>query len=113
MMTHLQMDDKIVVGLDIGSTKVCAVAGRLSRSTNNQPMLEVLGVSRTASDGVTKGKIMNITRTVDAINRAIEEVSNQSNVDVVAVNVSFSNHNIFSQKQIGRASCRERVWSDV
>ncbi|WP_374757380.1 cell division protein FtsA [Fibrivirga algicola] len=101
MMTHHQMDDKIVVGLDIGSTKVCAVAGRLSRSSNNQPMLEVLGVSRANSEGVTKGKVMNITRTVDAINRAIEEVSNQSNVDIGLVNVSFSNHNINSQKQPG------------
>lgn len=99
-MTHHHMDDKIVVGLDIGSTKVCAVAGRLSRN-GNQPMLEVLGVSRANSEGVTKGKVMNISRTVDAINRAIEEVSNQSNVDIGLVNVSFSNHNINSQKQPG------------
>ena len=100
-MTHHHMDDKIVVGLDIGSTKVCAVAGRMSRSSNNQPTLEVLGVSRANSEGVTKGKVMNITRTVAAINQAIEEVSNQSNVDIGLVNVSFSNHNINSQKQPG------------
>ena len=100
-MTHHLMDDKIVVGLDIGSTKVCAVAGRMSRGSNNQPMLEVLGVSRASSEGVTKGKVMNITRTVAAINQAIEEVSNQSNVDIGLVNVSFSNHNINSQKQPG------------
>ena len=101
MMTHHQMDEKIVVGLDIGSTKVCAVAGRLSYSSNNQPMLEVLGVSRANSDGVTKGKVMNIARTVEAINRAIEEVAKQSHVDIGVVNVSFSNHNINSQKQPG------------
>ena len=100
-MTHHLMDDKIVVGLDIGSTKVCAVAGRMSRGSNNQLTLEVLGVSRASSEGVTKGKVMNITRTVAAINQAIEEVSNQSNVDIGLVNVSFSNHNINSQKQPG------------
>ncbi len=101
MTTPHQMENKIVVGLDIGSTKVCAVAGRLARNTNNQPMLEVLGVSRANSEGVTKGKVMNITRTVEAINRAIEEVSKQSNVDIGIVNVSFSNHNINSLKQPG------------
>ena len=47
------MDEKIVVGLDIGSTKVCAVAGRLIRNNKEQETLEVLGVGETnLTDGV-------------------------------------------------------------
>lgn len=98
-MTTL-MDDKIVVGLDIGSTKICAVAGRMVRHKDHAT-LEVLGVGRVESEGVAKGAVVNINRTVEAINRAIEEAGNQSDIDIGAVNVGFSGKDIEAKKQNG------------
>ncbi len=93
------MDEKIIVGLDIGSSKVCAVAGRLVRNKDHAT-LEVLGVGHALSDGVTKGSVVNINRTVDAINRAIDQASMQSDLDIQVVNVGFSGQ-ITSKRQNG------------
>ena len=98
-MTTL-MDDKIVVGLDIGSTKVCAVAGRLVRHKDHST-LEVLGVGRVEAEGVAKGSVVNINKTVDAIEKAIEEAGNQSDIDIRLVNVAFSGKDIEARRQAG------------
>ncbi len=92
--------DQIVVGLDIGSTKVCAVAGRLIRN-KDFPTLEVLGVGRVDSGGVTRGSVVNINKTVSAINQAIEEAGNQADIDIVIVNVGFSSNTISARRQVG------------
>lgn len=93
-------DDKIVVGLDIGSTKICAVAGRLVRSKDHAT-LEVLGVGRAASDGVTKGAVVNIQKAAKAIDQAITEAANQSDLDIQVVNVNFSGQHIAARRQNG------------
>jgi len=95
-----KQDEQIIVGLDIGSTKVCAVAGRLSRDKNHA-RLDVLGVGKAYSEGVTKGSVVNITKTVDAINRAVEEAARQANLDVQVVNVGFSGQHVSARRQHG------------
>ena len=95
------IDDKIVVGLDIGSTKVCAVAGRILRHKDHET-LEVLGVGETfLADGVAKGSVVNVNNTVEAIRRAVREASNQSNLNIHLVNVSFSGSHVTSVKSSG------------
>lgn len=109
-MTQKQ-GEKIVVGLDIGSTKVCAVAGRLIRDKNHA-RLDVLGVGKAHSEGVAKGAVVNINKTVDAINQAINEASRQANLDIKVVNVGFSSQNISARRQHGsitRSSPGEEV----
>lgn len=101
-MTTTSIGDKIVVGLDIGSTKVCAVAGRVVRNNKDQETLEVLGVGEThLADGVTKGSVVNVNNTVSAIRRAVAEASNQSNLNIHLVNVSFSGAHVLSVKSSG------------
>ncbi|MBC3786112.1 cell division protein FtsA [Spirosoma utsteinense] len=101
-MTTVGVDDKIVVGLDIGSTKVCAVAGRVVRNNKDQETLEVLGVGETQlTDGVAKGSVVNVNNTVSAIKRAVAEASNQSNINIQLVNVSFSGAHVLSVKASG------------
>jgi cell division protein FtsA len=53
----------IVVGLDIGTTKICAIVGR--RSKNGK--IEVLGIGKAESAGVTRGMVSNIDKTVQGI----------------------------------------------
>ncbi|WP_234736630.1 cell division protein FtsA [Tellurirhabdus bombi] len=95
-----KQDNKIIVGLDIGSTKVCAVAGRLVRD-NNYARLDVLGMGKSISEGVTKGGVQNITKTADAIRKAVEEAAKQANLNIHVVNVGFSGQHISARKQHG------------
>ena len=57
--------DKIIVGLDIGTTKICAIVGR----KNEYGKLEVLGMGKAVSDGVIRGIVTNIDKTIHAIER--------------------------------------------
>ena len=67
-MRPYQFDPKeVVVAVDIGTTKVCAVAGRL----NEYGKIEILGMGKVRSEGVLRGVISNIEKTVNAIKEAI------------------------------------------
>ena len=53
-------NDRIIVGLDIGTTKICAIVGR----KNEYGKLEILGMGKAVSDGVIRGIVTNIDKTV-------------------------------------------------
>ncbi len=89
------MEEKIVVGLDIGSSKVCAVVGKM----NEYGRLEVLGLGQAPCSGVVRGVVTNIDRTVDAIVKAINEAETQANVNILEVNVSISGQQIRSIRE--------------
>ncbi len=84
--------DKIVVGLDIGTTKICAVVGR----KNEYGKLEILGMGKADSDGVIRGIVTNIEKTIASIQRAIEEASEKSGIDIQVVNVGIAGQHIRS-----------------
>ena len=85
-------DDKIIVGLDIGTTKICAVVGR----KNEFGKLEVLGMGKAVSEGVIRGIVTNIDKTVHAIEKAVLEASEQSGIDIRVVNVGIAGQHIKS-----------------
>lgn len=89
--------DKIVVGLDIGSTKICAIVGR----KNDYGKLEILGMGKANSEGVTRGLVTNIDKTVDAIIQAVAEAEQQSGINIRVVNVGISGQHIKSMRQRG------------
>src|SRR5690349_6605877 len=84
--------EKIIVGLDIGTTKICAIAGR----KNEYGKLEVLGMGKAESEGVIKGIVVNIDKTVMAIEKAVKEASDMSGIDVGVVNVGIAGQHIRS-----------------
>ena len=84
--------EKIVVGLDIGTTKICAIVGR----KNDFGKLEVLGMGKAECEGVIKGIVTNIDKTVFAIEKAIKEASDMSGIDVGIVNVGIAGQHIRS-----------------
>lgn len=86
--------DKIVVGLDIGTTKICALVG----VKNQYGKLEILGMGKSVSEGVSRGMVVNIDKTVDAINKAIKEASEAANIDIGVVNVGIAGQHIRSFK---------------
>ena len=84
--------DKIVVGLDIGTTKICAIVGR----KNEYGKLEILGMGKAVSDGVIRGIVINIDKTTRAIQQAIAEAEEQSGIDINVVNVGIAGQHINS-----------------
>lgn len=84
--------EKIVVGLDIGTTKICAIVGR----KNEYGKLEVLGMGKAVSDGVIRGIVTNIDKTVHAISKAVSEAEEQAGIDIRVVNVGIAGQHIKS-----------------
>jgi len=90
-------NDKIVVGLDIGTTKVCALVGR----RNEFGKLEILGMGKAPSEGVVRGIVSNIDKTVDAIIKAIRQAEAQSEISIGVVNVGIAGQHIKSLQHNG------------
>lgn len=89
--------EKIIVGLDIGTTKICALVGRKDEFGK----LEILGMGKAQSEGVVRGVVVNIDKTVNAISQAIQEAENQANIDIRVVNVGIAGQHIESLTQHG------------
>ncbi len=86
------MQTEIVVGLDIGTTKIAAIAGR----RNEFGKIEVLGYGHTESIGVRRGVITNIENTVNSIQTAIKQAEANSKVTIRTVNVGIAGQHIRS-----------------
>jgi cell division protein FtsA len=93
----------IVVGLDIGTTKICVIVGRRSRNGK----IEVLGIGKAESSGVTRGVVSNIDKTVQGITQAVEVAGTQSNVEVRVVNVGIAGQHIKSLQHRGLITRRD------
>lgn len=90
-------EDKIVVGLDIGTTKICVIVGR----KNEYGKLEILGMGKAVSDGVIRGMVTNIDKTVNAINKALAEAEANCGIDIGIVNVGIAGQHIKSSTHHG------------
>lgn len=89
--------DIIIVGLDIGTTKIAAIVGR----RNEFGKIEILGSGRAESIGVKRGVVSNIESTVQSIKKAIEEAELKSNVKIDFVNVGIAGAHIKSLQHRG------------
>jgi cell division protein FtsA len=85
-------NEKIVVGLDIGTTKVCVIVGKL----DTYGKLEILGMGRATSEGVKEGVVSNINKTMIAIEQAVEEAEKVSGIEIGSVNVGIAGKHIRS-----------------
>jgi len=73
--------ENIVVGLDVGTTKICAIVGELVQDGR----IDVIGIGTHPSRGLKKGMVINIESTVDSIKRAVEEAELMAGVQINAV----------------------------
>ena len=85
-------NNRIVTGLDIGTTKICVIVGRL----NEHNKIEVLGVGKADSFGVMRGVVANIDKTVDAIKQAVKDAEAKSGVEIRDVYVGIAGQHIRS-----------------
>jgi cell division protein FtsA len=100
--------EKIIVGLDIGTTKVCVLVGK----KNEHGKLEVLGMGKAVSGGVVRGMVTNIDKTVIAIEKAVKEAENSSHIDINVVNVGIAGRHIKSALHRGSIT-REAVDEEI
>src|SRR6478609_593105 len=88
----------IIVGLDIGTTKIAAIAGR----KNEFGKLEILGFGRANSNGVQHGMVLNIDQTIKAIQTALENCyASNPNLEINEVYVGIAGHHIKSLQTRG------------
>ncbi len=101
--------EKIIVGLDIGTTKICAIVG--SKGENGK--INILGVGKTESNGaVLRGVVSNIDRTAEAIRQAVTEASKRSKVNIGVVDVGIAGQHIKSmhhRSQITRDNSEDMI----
>ncbi|MBL6956198.1 MAG: cell division protein FtsA [Chlorobium phaeobacteroides] len=76
----------IVVGLDIGTTKVCVVVAERDEIGK----LNILGQGRSDSEGLQRATVVNINKTVDAIKSAVADAERESSIRIRGVNVGIS-----------------------
>ncbi|OGU74740.1 MAG: cell division protein FtsA, partial [Ignavibacteria bacterium RIFCSPLOWO2_12_FULL_56_21] len=93
------MEQDIAVGLDIGTTKVCAIVS--SPDENHPGKLKILGIGRSASEGLTRGVVTNIEKTVQSVRVAIADAEAQSGVKINAVTVGIAGDHIQSFQSRG------------
>jgi len=88
---------KIIVGLDIGTTKIAVLVGRI----NEYNKVEIIGIGRTESLGVKRGVVSNIEQTTNSIKLAVAEAEAKSGVEIKAVNVGIAGQHIRSMQHRG------------
>lgn len=91
------MNERIVVGLDIGTTKVCAIVA----TVDDLNRVNILGVGRAPSDGLNRGVVVNIDRTVAAVQQAVREAERGAGVEVQNVVVGIAGDHVQSFQSRG------------
>jgi cell division protein FtsA len=79
----------IVVGLDIGTTKICAIVGEVSDDG-----IDIIGIGQAPSTGIRKGVVINIASTVEAIGKAVEEAELMAGCEISTVYTGISGGHI-------------------
>ena len=87
----MQGQGKIVVGLDIGTTKICAVVGEVSGDK-----LNIIGIGTHPSIGLRKGVVVNIESTVHSIQRSVEEAELMAGCDIHSVYTGIAGSHVRS-----------------
>ncbi len=91
--------ERVVVGLDVGTTKVVALVGNVADG-----MIEIIGMGKAESHGLEKGVVVDIGRTISSIRKAVEEAENMADVKIDSVYVGIAGKHINSINNSGTVS---------
>jgi|ACQI01.1.fsa_nt_gi cell division protein FtsA len=108
---HQSSNSNIVVGLDIGTSKIAAIVGKIK----TDGVIEVIGIGTHPSKGLKKGVVVNIDSTVESIQHAIDSAERMSGVrvDSVSVGIAGSHINSFNSNGMVAISNQEVQEEDV
>ena len=96
-------EKRMIVGLDIGTSKVVAVVGEV----DGEGTIEVVGIGSHPSRGMKKGVVVDIESTVNAIQRAVEEAELMAGCQIHSVYVGIAGSHIRSMNSHGIVAIRE------
>ncbi|MDP1772955.1 MAG: cell division protein FtsA [Methylobacter sp.] len=94
----------LIVGLDIGTSKVAAIVGELSSDGN----IEIIGIGSTPSRGLKKGVVVNLESTVQSIQRAIEEAELMAGCQIKSVYAGIAGSHIRSLNSHGIVAIKDK-----
>lgn len=99
---------EVIVGLDIGTTKVAAVIGEVTPGG-----IDIIGVGTSPSEGLRQGVVVNIEATTNSIAQAIQEAEQMAAVEVHSVYVGIAGGHIRGFNSLGQVSMRNREVTDA
>lgn len=82
--------DTVLVGLDLGTTKVCAIVGEVK----DGGQVDIIGIGISPSHGLKKGVVVNIDSTVESVKKAVQEAELMAGVEINSVYVGISGSHI-------------------
>ncbi|MGH1484779.1 MAG: cell division protein FtsA [Cellvibrionaceae bacterium] len=97
-------NNNLIVGLDIGTSKVVAIVGEV----NSSGELEIIGIGSNRSTGLKKGVVVNIESTVQSIQRAIEEAELMAGCEIHSVYAGIAGSHISSLNSHGIVAIKDR-----
>ncbi|HRE39703.1 MAG TPA: cell division protein FtsA [Ignavibacteria bacterium] len=85
-----ELMDNIIVGLDVGTTKICVLVSRINSDGN----VEILGIGKAPSHGLHRGIVVNPHKTIDSIKVAVEEAELNSGLTINSASIGIAGHHI-------------------
>ncbi len=99
----MQEKEQIIVGLDVGTTKICAVVGEVRGNEIN-----IIGIGTHPSNGLRKGVVVNIESTVSSIKKAVEEAELMAGCEINSVFTGIAGSHVRSLNSHGIVAIRDR-----
>jgi cell division protein FtsA len=97
--------EEIVVGIDVGTTKVCTLVGRVEDSRS----IRILGVGIEPSGGIKKGMIVDLAAASQAITRSVEKAESTSGMEITSALVSMAGAHVSSVNSRGAAAVNGNI----
>ncbi|MFA5594687.1 MAG: cell division protein FtsA, partial [Trueperaceae bacterium] len=95
-------DERIIVGLDIGTTKICTVIGEVA----SDGVLDIIGEGTVPSDGLRKGVVVNLERTIAAVRQSVAAAQRVAGVDVSSAWVGVAGSHLKALTSHGMSAIR-------
>ena len=96
--------ENLIVGLDIGTTKICAIVGNL----NDDGGIDIVGIGTSVSQGMRKGVVINIEGTVGAIKKALQEAELMAGCEIKSVFAGIAGGHIKGMNSQGVIAIKNR-----
>jgi cell division protein FtsA len=94
----------LIVGLDIGTTKICAIIGEM----HSDASLEIIGVGSHPCRGLKKGVVVNIDSTVESIRQAVDEAQIMAGIDIASAFVGIAGGHITGINSTGIIAVKQQ-----
>ncbi len=99
------MDQSIIVGIDVGTTKICTLVGRLEQDG----LIRILGVGIEPSQGIRKGVVVDLAAAAQAVARSVEKAERTSGLEITSALVSLAGSHVSSVNSRGVVGVTGRV----